>query len=282
VPQATPLAAAFLDALGERGAGLAVVELEPRLRALLEEGAAAWPQVKLAPADFAVHLARHAPGLAELAALHAGDLYLACACARGEAHAVAAFEKHYLRKVESALARGTPVEDVLQTLREKMLVARRERPPEIADYSGRGSLAGWVRVAAVRAAQRLRKDEAGAAPPDEAVQQILVHPELDFLKAQHRAEFEEAFRAALLALPARDRSLLRLHYVESLSVQAVGALHGVHRATATRWLAMSRQLLVDDLRRRLAESLRLSRHDVDSLVKLLRSRLDVSIRRALQ
>jgi RNA polymerase sigma-70 factor (ECF subfamily) len=258
-------------------------DLEPRLRAIMDEGAAAWPQVRLAPAVFAAHLARHAPGAAELAALRAGDLYLACACARGEPHAIAAFEKHYLSKVESALARGTPVDDVLQSLRESMLVARGKRPPGIADYSGRGSLAGWLRVAAVRAAQRLRKGEArAAASADEAAQGILVHPELDFLKAHHRAAFEAAFRAALVALPPRDRSLLRLHYVESLSVEAVGALHGVHRATATRWLAMSRQLLVDDLRRRLAESLRLSRHEVDSLVKLLRSSLEVSIRRALQ
>jgi RNA polymerase sigma-70 factor (ECF subfamily) len=262
---------------------MAPADLEPRLRAILDEGAAEWPGVRLAPADFAAHLARHAPGTAELAALRAGDLYLACACARGEPHAIAAFEKHYLSKVEPALAQGTPVDDVMQSLRETMLVARRERPPGIADYSGRGSLAGWLRVAAVRVAQRLRKGEASAAPAlEDAAQGILVHPELDFIKARHRAEFEAAFRAALLALPARDRSLLRLHYVESLSVEAVGALHGVHRATATRWLATSRQLLVDDLRRRLAESLRLSRHEVDSLVKLLRSTLEVSLRRALQ
>ena len=79
----------------------------------------------------------------------------------------------------------------------------------------------------------------------------------------------------------RERNLLRLHYAEGLTAERLGVLHRVHRVTVTRWLSGARQLLLDELRRELAQSLRLNRSEVSSLVRLLGSRLEISLLQSL-
>ncbi|MFP2932660.1 transcriptional regulator, partial [Pyxidicoccus sp. 3LG] len=61
--------------------------LEDVLASLYAAGRQAWPEVPLAEEDFLRHLAERLPPgddvAGALAAVHAADLYLACACARG-------------------------------------------------------------------------------------------------------------------------------------------------------------------------------------------------------
>jgi RNA polymerase sigma-70 factor (ECF subfamily) len=167
-------------------------------------------------------------------------------------------------------------------MRERLLVGRAGGAPEIGDYSGRGSLAGWLRVMAFRALQRDRRRGIAQDQRAEAViEDAIADPQLEFVKRRDRPRFQEAFRDALAALPVRERTLLRLHYAEGLSAEQLGALHRVHRATTTRWLAQARELLLDELRRRLVESLRVDRSEISSLVRLLRSQLELSLRQAL-
>src|ERR1044071_7693844 len=125
---------------------------------------ATWPSVELSAETFLAHLARHLPAdepaMDAVAQINAADLYLACACAMGDAHAVAAFEEHCLRGFDRALARlrVTPdaVAEVKQRIRCRLLVADRGRA-RIADFAGRGSLRAWVRVMGVREALRLTR-----------------------------------------------------------------------------------------------------------------------------
>src|SRR5579884_1384958 len=119
----------------------------------------AWPGVDVADADFAAAVERHRP-----APEHLADLYLATACAAGNAAALAAFERTHLSQVAAFVARTDSdpafAEEVRQRLREKLLVGQ---PPRISEYAGQGPLGGWVRVAAVRMALDLRKMTARAA-----------------------------------------------------------------------------------------------------------------------
>src|SRR5260221_7125848 len=121
--------------------------------ALLAEGRAAWPKLRVPTRRFnrrALALIQTAQG----AKLHGADLYLACACAEGAAGALAEFEKEHLSQVPSYVARigrdPTFVQEVCSRLRERLLVAQGKRPPRIAEYSGRGALSSWLRIAAVR------------------------------------------------------------------------------------------------------------------------------------
>jgi len=220
----------------------------------------------------------------QLAALHADDLYLACACATGVPGALEAFERRFLgNDLDRALARITssaPVmEEVRQQLRVKLFVGERGRPGKIADYTGRGPLAGWVRVAAVRTALNLVTRQGPDTPATEEEEPLLgvADPETEYLKTQHRAEFEHAFRLALTTLSIEQRQLLRLHYVDGLTLAQIGRLRQVHESTISRRLLAARDQLLGETRRALSAELHLAPAEVDSLMGRVMSRADVTL-----
>lgn len=117
--------------------------IDPDTLALLVTRArAAWPGVAVDDARFAAWLAARVTDDTPLARLPASDLYLACACAAGDAAALAAFDAAYLREVDiaAAKARAAPGlrDEARQVVRDLLFVARGNRPPAIASYRGRG------------------------------------------------------------------------------------------------------------------------------------------------
>jgi RNA polymerase sigma-70 factor (ECF subfamily) len=262
--------------------------LGARLVALWEEGRAAWPGVDLAAPRLVEAVARGAGerSAAESAdGVRAADLYLATACAEGSAAALAAFERTLLSKVRAFLAgmRATDelVEATQQALREKLFVGTARTPPKITQYSGRGSLEGWVRVAAARTALNLM-DGARETASDDAtlVEQALpagTNVELDHLKARYRVDVAAALREALAALDAQDRTLLRFRYVDGLLPGQIAGLYGLHRTTVLRRIDAAVAALLLDVRRRVAARLKLGAREADSLLQLVRSQLDLTL-----
>jgi RNA polymerase sigma-70 factor (ECF subfamily) len=284
---------AFLVAREGASAEQPQAELEARLTRVWEAARAAWPDVVLEGSRFVAHLARHLPSdssAESLEQLHLGDLYLACACAHGVPAALAAFEAHFLREVDVAVARmklpAATVDEVRQQLRQKMLVFTPEAPARLAAYPGTGPLVGWVRAAALWIALDLQRRGSGEAPVDDAALPFLVEPsddpELAYLKSTYRAEFNEAFAQALTALAPRQRNVLRLKYLDGLSIDQLGALYGVHRATAARWALAAQEALLEETRRRLTKRLRLTHSQLDSVLRLISSQLDVNLSRLLR
>ena len=47
-------------------------------------------------------------------------------------------------------------------------------------------------------------------------------PELDYLRSRYRQQFHDAFVVALGALEDRDRTILRLHLVDGMNIDAIG------------------------------------------------------------
>ena len=76
--------------------------------------------------------------------------------------------------------------------------------------------------------------------------------------------------------------MLRLHLLEGAGVGEIADHYGAHRTTITRRLAQSRNTLLVETRRLLVERLRLSRAELEAMVALLRSQLDLSISRVLR
>lgn len=265
-------------------------ELEPALLALVDEGRRRWPAFAVPVAELAAYLReRSGPGgLPPLA--HAGDLLLACACVRGEQAALQAFQELYdpivrrvcsRRRVDPALA-----DDARQALYERLLVSRGGQPPRIADYRGQGRLEGWVATAASttllmmqRAAGRRREQPESSASGGELVGAL--DPELEFIRARYKSELEEAIAGALEELGDRERTLLRLHLGERLSIDTLGAMYGVNRATAARWLVSARQTLLERARAAMRARLGSSDAELESLGVLLQSQLHVSLARRL-
>ena len=215
----------------------------------------------------------------------AGDLALASGCLRGDPAALRQFEATVLSRVPQFLARldasGALCDDVAQELRAELLLATGEKPPGLAAYTGRGDLAAWVRVVAIRTALRLRKAER-RVPPDGGDPLLgKGDPELDYLKLRYRAACEEAFRGALTTLGSREKLYLRLHYLEGLSLERMASLYRVSRATIARRLAAHREKLHAETRARLRDLLQIRDSELESLLGLLRSQLAFSLRGAL-
>ncbi len=289
------LAPSFAAAWGGNAPG-ADDALERALADLHDRGRRAFPDVDLDARDLAAYAGERAR--VEVAAgeavreLHAEDLFLACACARGDAAALRAFERTFAARIPAYIRRLRAPADVeqetRQTLLERIFVPIGEHRPRILQYSGRGSLEGWVRVAALRTALNLldaRRAEAPARDEGDAVAAALHpggDPELLFLKAAYRGPFAAALREAFAAMPRRDRALLRFAVVDGLSPERIGTLYGVHRTTAMRWLDAARADVLARTRALLAERLHLSPSECDSVIDLVTSHLDVTLTSLLQ
>jgi RNA polymerase sigma-70 factor (ECF subfamily) len=285
----------FIGALsGPARAALAgLADLDALLAAHLAAAHAAWPGVHVGDEDFLAHLASRQPddvSEAELRDVRAADVYLALACAGGDAQAMARFESSYFGEVDVAAARtrsgATLADEVKQILRRILFVAEAGRPAATREFAGRGDLRGWIRVAATRELLRLgARDKRDVHIGDEALFDFLSpadDPELGYIRDLYRRECAEAFRVALGTVPARERSLLRYQLIEGLGIDEIGSLHGVHRATAARWLAQARTQLLERTRAEVVARLGIAPGEVDSILRLVHSRLDVSMERALQ
>jgi RNA polymerase sigma-70 factor (ECF subfamily) len=220
---------------------------------------------------------------------HAGDVALAAAAARGDASAIRRVDE-LLADLGAAVRRIDPspafADEVRQTVRVRLLVAD-GRAPRIAAYAGRGSLRAWLRVAAARVAIDLKRSQrtTGArADSDDVLGELVAREpdaELRHLKAMYRREWKDALAGALVALPDRDRALLRLHHVDGLRLAAIGRLYGVAESTASRWLAHAAERVGEDARDRLVARLALSTSELESVGRMVRSQLDLSISRLL-
>lgn len=251
-----------------------------------EEGRRAWPAIEVPREHFAAWVeARGCTPDRE----RAGDLYLACACAGRHDRAAAAFAAEYGADIERAVARvrapGVSPDDVRQIVLQRILVGEPDRPPKIDGYVGRGTLRSWVRAVAVRAAIDLHRTagdrEVSREPTLLDNLRAASDPELDYLEQHYQGEFRRAFEVAVAGLSARDRNHLRHACIEKLTIDQLAALYGVHRSTAARRVATAREALLEATRAALIESLGVTDGELDSILRLLGSRVDVSVQRLL-
>lgn len=260
---------------------------DPRLRA----AATAWPGLVVPAEVFACWVGERLPveQIATIDPTRLSDLYLACACALGVRDAADRFRETYAPELAQRLrtsdASGIDTADLMQIVLERVLVADGDAPPRIAEYRGGGSLRSWLRVVAFRVrinAGRNLGDHVDPLPDrfDAALADDL-DPELEYLKAHYRAAFRTALGEALEGLSPRDRNLLRLQAIHGLSATGIAAIFHVHRATAKRWLADVRVAVLDATRTRLMATLAIDTSELDSVMRLIASRLEASVRRHL-
>lgn len=280
--------AAFDAALGGENGELLATALETALDAARAE----WPTVAVEPVRFAEYLATRLSAPVEPGApfgnLAVTDLYLACGCTLLDPKALAACDELLRREatVAADVARmhASVRDEALQIVRTTVFVPRGERTAAIHDYAGRGSLRGWFRVMLSRELVRLARaqnrgveleDELAAADYDD-------DPVLAELKARYRSELADAFRQSLAELIPRDRTLLRYQMIDGLTIDEIGSIYRVHRATAARWMVGIRDKLVEETRGRLAAKLGVDTQEAASIVRLVQSQLDVSVIRHLE
>jgi RNA polymerase sigma-70 factor (ECF subfamily) len=194
--------------------------------------------------------------------LHLEDLALACALRRGSEPAWEQFMADY-RPVLQAAARaivGAGGEERARELADSLYAelygldrSGNTRKNSLLDYfHGRSRLATWLRsvlaqrhVDALRASRRLESldDEhkdgrsVGFERTSTAVENI------DPDRARLLPRLAEAISEALADLPAPDRLLLSLYYVQGLTLSQIAHMRDVHEATASRQLQNIRREL---------------------------------------
>jgi RNA polymerase sigma-70 factor (ECF subfamily) len=252
---------------------------------VLSLGAAAFPGVTVDRATLDAHLDK-LEGAGPVGDDHAAEIYLACACAQGNAAATRALDeilrRDTARMVGRVDAQQAFVDEVLQLLRVKLLA---ESPPKILDYAGRSSLQRWLGTAAVRTALNLKRGREDAS--DDSLESKLGAdvgrgPELALAAEKYRGTFEEGLRLAVAQLTDRERALLRMNIVEQMGIDKLSRVYGVGRSTVARWLQAAREKLLDALRGHVRAKHGLTETEAASLAVVVRGDLDVSIARLLE
>jgi RNA polymerase sigma-70 factor (ECF subfamily) len=291
---------------GVRRTDLAMLpDWEARLDGALDEPPRTWRSQWLARDEFAAELAARLNDDDEQIArwwthLRASDLYLACACARGIGAALERFEQLYGDEIARTAQRferpGLPADDLIQLLRAKLFTISSRNGetargsdgrPRIAMYTGQGFLQNWLRVTTTRTfidCCRVNPESPEVPIRSELVdvlQEPKGDPELQLLKREHMTHFKASFAEAVAALDSADRLLLKQHLVERLTIDQLGALYHLHRASAARRIAKAREALLVATRIALARRLGLPPERLAGVLELVASRLEASIERLL-
>lgn len=217
-----------------------------------------------------------------------GDLYFTFACLEGNAAALAAFDAMCIEELARVRPRvgylGDDIEDIAQRVKEHLLVGV-GGPPPLAEYRGTGPLRAWLRVTLTRAllnvATRGSREFPEELPFFDALADGASQPDAELLRATCKAELRQSLEAAAAKLTDRERALLRFAFHDRKTVEQIGAIYGVHGATASRWVLKARLALAhavrDDLRQRLA----ISNTEAASIVRGALSQIDTSLERIL-
>lgn len=262
--------------------------LEEALYLLLRAGQEKFPDIRLPASDFVRFLSRHLPEttrtVSDVAALHGAEIYLVCAYGQRDAVAQRELEDVYMRKVRRALlGLGLPeavCSDIEQDLR-KRLIEMQDASIHRKGYSGRSELAGWLCLSGVRAARMLHRRHFREQSLEQASAQLLPAPDFDpalaLMIKTYKSELQSAFASAVASLSVRERNLLRYHFLDKLSIDQIGKLYRIHRATAARWIHQAQDTLCNRTREHFHMLVPASPASFADLMALLRSQVSLSL-----
>ena len=247
------------------------------LRRVERQAALRWPRIRCNRERWTEHVLALGLSNEQLGAF-GEDLLLAFACAEQDTAALQAFDDQYLSRIGPAILRidGSSdfMDEVTQRLRERLLAPP---TPRIRGYAATGPLISWVRVSATRVALNLKQHESRhshRALADCLLQEFDVTPSET---ERYREVLESSVRKVFLQLEARERNLIRLHYIDGLNVDRLGAMYSVHRATAARWIVSARDRIFEDVARDVRATLKLSPSEFQSVLGLVRSYVDANL-----
>jgi len=243
-------AAARLIARAENARGVTAEELGPRVSACLEK-------YLFSGSD----QPEHAEIKQFVDEIRADDLCLILACERGDSSAWDDLVSSFDPTVKSAARKMTQssedAEDLAGSIWAELYGLRQDadgkKKSKLAYYSGRGSLAGWLRaVVSQLAIDEFRKQSKFVQVEEDREFETLANeaaagdnhhfvahaenPEDAFTESQTSADVVQALQAAIGGLEAEDRLIMKLYYFDDLKLKDIAATFGYHEATASRRL----------------------------------------------
>jgi RNA polymerase sigma-70 factor (ECF subfamily) len=258
---------------------------EEAIRGALASGLRDCPGARLDEAGFKSWLADRNIG-AEQLGQNGGDLALAYACSNHDRNAVAWLEATHLARLRPSLALVALGEDDAQEVRQRLRLKLLVGPnPKIGLYYGHAPLTTWVRVCAAREALNLKRKPAGIGDDNvdllERLTSFAPTPEALAVNSEHRELLRQTLQECFATLGPREKTLLRMRCLDDMSIDQIGAVFRVHRATIARWLVAVREQLQSAVYDQMSAQLETSHSEVVSLVRSLRIEIDVSLARLL-
>jgi RNA polymerase sigma-70 factor (ECF subfamily) len=221
--------------------------------------------------------------------LRADDLCLIIACERGDEKAwedlVANFDSTVKSAARKISANSEDAEDLASSIWAELYGLRQDadgnKKSKLAYYSGRGSLAGWLRaVCSQLAIDQFRKqskfvqieetrefenlaEESSNHSGNDQVLHHVENPE-DLLTAKRTSDdVSTALSTAIASLADEDRLIVKLYYFDDLKLKDIASTFGYHEATASRKLVR----IQNDIRKGVEKELRKTHGWSDSEVK---------------
>ena len=209
--------------------------------------------------------------------MQADDLCLIIACERGDERAWNDLVERFTATVRSAARSASANEDAAEDLAQSIwaelygLRTRKDGKPasKLAYYSGRGSLAGWLRAVIAQLSvdtfrkqsklvqaeedtelERLARD-ANVSETQVFAASRMQNPEQALSNRFAETDLQTALTQSIRELEAEDRLLVKLYYFDNLRLREAGVVLGVHEATASRRLSR----IQTDLRKRVGQIL---------------------------
>jgi RNA polymerase sigma factor, sigma-70 family len=209
--------------------------------------------------------------------IRADDLCLVIACEKGDEKAWEDLVAHFDSTVKSAArkisANNEDAEDLASSIWAELYGLRQDtagnKKSKLAYYSGRGSLAGWLRaVVSQLAIDQYRKQAKFVQIEEDREFENLAseasensdhphaahseNPEEIFTEKQTSGDVSAALKTAIGQLDAEDRLILKLYYFDDLKLKDIAATFGYHEATASRKLVR----VQSEIRKSVEKSLR--------------------------
>ena len=219
--------------------------------------------------------------------IRADDLCLIIACEQNDEKAWEDLVANFDSTVKSAARKITSntedAEDLASSIWAELYGLRTDadgnKKSKLAYYSGRGSLAGWLRaVVAQLAVDQHRKVSKFVQVEEDREFENLANeavldgnslssngqnPEDSFTERQTSADVQEALAAAVASLEDEDRLVMKLYYFDELKLKDIAAMFGYHEATASRRLTR----IQGDIRKAVEKGLKTKHGWTDGEVK---------------
>ena len=235
--------------------------------------------------------------------IRADDLCLIIACEKGDEKAweylVANFDSTVKSAARKISSNNDDAEDLASSIWAELYGLRQDasgnKKSKLAYYSGRGSLAGWLRaVVSQLAIDEYRKqsrfvqveenrefENLAEESSNHAGNDLVVHhahnPEELLANESASRDVSLALKHAIESLEAEDRLVMKLYYFDDLKLKEIAVMFGYHEATASRKLVRIQTEIRKSVEKKLREQHGWGETEVKRCLSETASKLGISV-----